>query len=162
MRDNSPGLYGTGESALAIDVLARYYQDAIVSYCGCHLLDQEGAREVAREIFLAAFESIPGFCGHCDPPGQPVACLGCPDTPNPPQAATPWHRNDRVVWSGAWDESRRWVARTGPVAPTTPTVLVSRTASPLPRDPGGLTEAAMHFDHYGWFGRAETQEATAL
>jgi RNA polymerase sigma-70 factor (ECF subfamily) len=53
-----------GQFALAIGVLVEYYQDAIVSYCRCHLLDQEVAREVAQEVFLAAFESIPGFRGH--------------------------------------------------------------------------------------------------
>ena len=48
-----------GKFALAIGVLVQHYQDAIVSYCRCHLLDQEVAREVAQEVFLAAFESIP-------------------------------------------------------------------------------------------------------
>ena len=53
-----------GQCTLALGVLIQHYQDAIVSYCRCHLLDQEVACEVAQEIFLAAFESIPGFCGH--------------------------------------------------------------------------------------------------
>ena len=41
----------------------QHYQDAIVSYCRCHLLDQEMAQEVAQEIFLTAFERMPGFRG---------------------------------------------------------------------------------------------------
>jgi RNA polymerase sigma factor (sigma-70 family) len=53
-----------GKFALAIGVLVQHYQDAIVSYCRCHLLDQEVAREVAQEVFLVAFENIPGFRGH--------------------------------------------------------------------------------------------------
>jgi RNA polymerase sigma-70 factor (ECF subfamily) len=53
-----------GKFALAIGVMVQHYQDAIVSYCRCHLLDQEVAREVAQEVFLTAFESIPGFRGH--------------------------------------------------------------------------------------------------
>jgi RNA polymerase sigma-70 factor (ECF subfamily) len=45
-------------------VLMQHYQDAIVSYCRCHLLDQEIAQEIAQEIFLTAFEGMPGFRGH--------------------------------------------------------------------------------------------------
>jgi RNA polymerase sigma-70 factor (ECF subfamily) len=53
-----------GQFALAIDVLVQCYQDAIVSYCQCHLLEQDVAHEVAQEVFLAAFEGLPGFRGH--------------------------------------------------------------------------------------------------
>jgi RNA polymerase sigma-70 factor (ECF subfamily) len=35
----------------------------MISYCAYHLLDQDSAREVAQEIFLAAFESMPRFRG---------------------------------------------------------------------------------------------------
>jgi len=53
-----------GNCTLAMGVLIQHYQDAIVSYCRCHLLDQEMAREVAQEIFLTAFEGMPDFRGH--------------------------------------------------------------------------------------------------
>ena len=53
-----------GEFTLAMGVLIQHYQDAIVSYCRCHLLDQEMAQEVAQEIFLTAFEGMPDFRGH--------------------------------------------------------------------------------------------------
>jgi RNA polymerase sigma-70 factor (ECF subfamily) len=52
-----------GEFSLAVGVLVSHYQDAMLSYCTYHLLDQEVAREVAQEIFLAAFESMPRFRG---------------------------------------------------------------------------------------------------
>ena len=48
----------------ALRVVMQHYQDAIVSYCRCHLLDQDLAQEVAQEIFLTAFERMPGFRGH--------------------------------------------------------------------------------------------------
>ena len=48
---------------LAMSVLIESYQDAIVSYCRCHLLDQELAREVAQEIFLTACAGLAGFRG---------------------------------------------------------------------------------------------------
>ena len=53
-----------GQGTLAMGVLMQHYQDAIVSYCRCHLLDQELAQEIAQEIFLTAFEGMPGFRGH--------------------------------------------------------------------------------------------------
>jgi DNA-directed RNA polymerase specialized sigma24 family protein len=53
-----------GQCTLAMGVLMQHYQDAIVSYCRCHLLDQEIAQEIAQEIFLTAFEGMPGFRGH--------------------------------------------------------------------------------------------------
>jgi RNA polymerase sigma factor (sigma-70 family) len=53
-----------GKFTLAMGVLIQHYQDAIVSYCRCHLLDQEMAQEVAQEIFLTAFEGMPDFRGH--------------------------------------------------------------------------------------------------
>jgi RNA polymerase sigma-70 factor, ECF subfamily len=53
-----------GQCTLAMGVLIQHYQDAIVSYCRCHLLDQELAREVAQEIFLTACAGLPGFRGH--------------------------------------------------------------------------------------------------
>jgi RNA polymerase sigma-70 factor (ECF subfamily) len=53
-----------GEYTLGVGVLIQHYQDAIVSYCRCHLLDQEIAQEAAQEIFLTAFERMPGFRGH--------------------------------------------------------------------------------------------------
>ena len=52
-----------GQCTLAMGVLIQHYQDAIVSYCRCHLLDQELAREVAQEIFLTAFASLANFRG---------------------------------------------------------------------------------------------------
>jgi RNA polymerase sigma-70 factor (ECF subfamily) len=52
-----------GEFTLAVSVLVQHYQDVMVSYCACHLFDQEVAHEVAQEIFLAAFESLPHFRG---------------------------------------------------------------------------------------------------
>ena len=52
-----------GQCTWAMSVLIQHYQDAIVSYCRCHLLDQELAQEVAQEIFLTAFERMPGFRG---------------------------------------------------------------------------------------------------
>lgn len=157
-----------------------------------------------QEIFLTAFESIPGFrvhssiktwlygiafkkClevernrkrrealvwnhqetigarVHCDPPGQPVARLGCRDTPTPPQAATPWHRNGKVVWSGARDESRLvggLDGSSGSHHSNGAGVAYCLAAAPRPRWP--TTEAAMRFDHHGWPGRVETQEAMAL
>ena len=51
------------EFSLAVGVLVQHYQDAMISYCTYHLLDQESAREVAQEIFLAAFEGMPRFRG---------------------------------------------------------------------------------------------------
>jgi RNA polymerase sigma-70 factor (ECF subfamily) len=53
-----------GKFTLAMGVLIQHYQDAILSYCRCHLLDQELAQEMAQEIFLTAFEGMPGFRGH--------------------------------------------------------------------------------------------------
>jgi RNA polymerase sigma-70 factor (ECF subfamily) len=53
-----------GQCTLALDILIQHYQDAIVSYCRCHLLDRELAREVAQEIFLTAFAGLSGFRGH--------------------------------------------------------------------------------------------------
>jgi RNA polymerase sigma-70 factor, ECF subfamily len=53
-----------GNFTLAMSVLIEHYQDAIVSYCRCHLLDLELAREVAQEIFLTAFAGMAGFRGH--------------------------------------------------------------------------------------------------
>ena len=53
-----------GQYTWALRVLIQHYQDAIISYCRCHLLDQELAQEVAQEIFLTAFERMPGFRGH--------------------------------------------------------------------------------------------------
>jgi DNA-directed RNA polymerase specialized sigma24 family protein len=53
-----------GQGTLAMGVLIQYYQDAIVSYCRCHLLDQELAREVAQEIFLTACAGLASFRGH--------------------------------------------------------------------------------------------------
>ena len=52
-----------GQCTGAMSILIQHYQDAIVSYCRCHLLDQELAQEVAQEIFLTAFERMPGFRG---------------------------------------------------------------------------------------------------
>ncbi len=49
---------------LAMGVLIPCYQDVILSYCRCHLLDQAMAQEVAQEIFLTAFECMPSFRGH--------------------------------------------------------------------------------------------------
>src|ERR671931_1908269 len=53
-----------GQCTLAMAALIQHYQDAIVSYCRCHLLDQELAREVAQEIFLTAFAGLARFRGH--------------------------------------------------------------------------------------------------
>ncbi len=53
-----------GQHTGALRVLMQYYQDAIISYCRCHLLDQELAQEVAQEIFLTAFARMPDFRGH--------------------------------------------------------------------------------------------------
>src|SRR5262245_36785303 len=53
-----------GQYTWAMSILIQHYQDAIVSYCRCHLFDQELAQEVAQEIFLTAFERMPGFRGH--------------------------------------------------------------------------------------------------
>jgi RNA polymerase sigma-70 factor (ECF subfamily) len=52
-----------GQGTLAMGVLIQHYQDAIVSYCRCHLLDQELAQEVAQEIFLTAFAGMASFRG---------------------------------------------------------------------------------------------------
>jgi RNA polymerase sigma-70 factor (ECF subfamily) len=52
-----------GQCTLALGVLIQHYQDAIVSYCRCHLLDQELAQEVAQEIFLTAFDGMTRFRG---------------------------------------------------------------------------------------------------
>src|SRR5215470_15537696 len=61
-----------GQCTLAMGVLIQHYQDAIVSYCRCHLLDQELAREVAQEIFLTACVAILiGLLGSANP-AQPV------------------------------------------------------------------------------------------
>jgi RNA polymerase sigma-70 factor, ECF subfamily len=49
---------------LALEMLVQHYQDLILRYCHCHVLDPEVAREVAQEVFLAAFEGLPGFRGH--------------------------------------------------------------------------------------------------
>jgi RNA polymerase sigma-70 factor, ECF subfamily len=53
-----------GQCTVAMGVLIQHYQDAIVSYCRCHLLDQELAQEVAQEIFLTACAGLAGFRGH--------------------------------------------------------------------------------------------------
>lgn len=47
----------------ALELLVQRYQDAMLRYCHCHVLDVEVAREVAQEVFLAAFEAMPGFRG---------------------------------------------------------------------------------------------------
>lgn len=52
-----------GECTLACEVLVQQYQDAIFSYCSCHLLDRGAAQEVAQDVFLAAFEGMPHFRG---------------------------------------------------------------------------------------------------
>src|SRR4029450_13429988 len=49
-----------GKFTLAMGVLIQHYQDAILSYCRCDLLDQGLAQEMAQEIFLTAFEGMPG------------------------------------------------------------------------------------------------------
>jgi hypothetical protein len=43
-----------------MDVLIQHCQDAIVSYCQCHLVDQA----LAQEILLIAFTGMAGFRGH--------------------------------------------------------------------------------------------------
>ena len=53
-----------GQYPGALRVLMQHYQDAIVSYCRCHLLDQDLAQEVAQEIFLTACARMPDFRGH--------------------------------------------------------------------------------------------------
>ena len=53
-----------GQGTLAMGALIQHYQDALVSYCRCHLLDQELAREVAQEIFLTACAGLARFRGH--------------------------------------------------------------------------------------------------
>jgi RNA polymerase sigma-70 factor (ECF subfamily) len=53
-----------GQRTCALRVLMQHAQDAIVSYCRCHLLDEDWAQEVAQEIFLTAFAQMPGFRGH--------------------------------------------------------------------------------------------------
>ena len=53
-----------GQCTLAMSALIQHHQDAIVSYCRCHLLDQELAREVAQEIFLTACAGLASFRGH--------------------------------------------------------------------------------------------------
>lgn len=52
------------EFTLALEMLVQQYQDAMLRYCHCHVLDPEVAREVAQEVFLAAFEGMPRFRGH--------------------------------------------------------------------------------------------------
>lgn len=52
------------EFTLALEMLVQRYQDAILRYCHCHVLDPEVAQEVAQEVFLAVFESMPRFRGH--------------------------------------------------------------------------------------------------
>lgn len=52
------------EFTRALEMLVQQYQDAILRYCHCHVLDPEVAREVAQEVFLAAFEGMPRFRGH--------------------------------------------------------------------------------------------------
>ena len=52
-----------GQGTLAMGVLIQHYQDAIVSYCRCHLLDPELAQEVAQEIFLTACAGLARFRG---------------------------------------------------------------------------------------------------
>lgn len=52
-----------GHFTLAIGLLVQHYQDAIISYCRCHVFDLELAREVAQEVFLAAFEGMADFRG---------------------------------------------------------------------------------------------------
>jgi RNA polymerase sigma-70 factor, ECF subfamily len=49
---------------LALEMLVQHYQDPILRYCHCHVLDPEVAREVAQEVFLAALEGMPRFRGH--------------------------------------------------------------------------------------------------
>lgn len=52
-----------------------------------------------------------------------------------------------------------WVMRTGPAAPPTPGLLVSRAVSPAPSAPSIPAEALIHGDHYAGFGRVEPPEA---
>lgn len=47
----------------ALELLVQHYQDAMLRYCHCHVLDTEVAREMAQEVFLAAFEAMPVFRG---------------------------------------------------------------------------------------------------
>jgi RNA polymerase sigma-70 factor (ECF subfamily) len=51
------------EYALAVEVLVQEHQDAIISYCYSHFPDRPIALDVAQEIFLAVFESLPRFRG---------------------------------------------------------------------------------------------------
>jgi hypothetical protein len=73
-----------------------------------------------------------------------------------------WRRRGvaMVGWCGlvlgaslAW-----WAAQTGPAAPPSPAVLVSRAVSP-PSDSGGPPEALIRIDHHGWSGQAESHGA---
>jgi hypothetical protein len=52
-----------------------------------------------------------------------------------------------------------WAMRTGPAAPPTPALLVSRAVSLPPRAPGVPNEAPIRGDHHAGFGRTEPQEA---
>lgn len=47
----------------ALELLLKHYQDGVLRYCHCHLADLDMAREVAQEVFLAAFEAMPRFRG---------------------------------------------------------------------------------------------------
>jgi hypothetical protein len=78
------------------------------------------------------------------------------------QSQRMWRRRGvaTVGWCGlvlmaslAW-----WVAQTGPAAPPSPAVLVSRAVSP-PSDTGGPPEALIRIDHLEWSEQAESQGA---
>ncbi len=49
------------EWSLALEVLIQQYQRAILRYCSCQLLDKEVAQEIAQEVFVTAFEKLPGL-----------------------------------------------------------------------------------------------------
>jgi len=53
-----------GEFTRVLEVLVQQYQDAILRFCYCYLLDQDAAQEVAQDVFVAAFEGLPHLRGH--------------------------------------------------------------------------------------------------
>jgi RNA polymerase sigma-70 factor (ECF subfamily) len=58
------GYLTQGEFTRALEVLIQHYQEAILRYCSCYLLDPDAAQEVAQDVFVAAFVGLPRLCGN--------------------------------------------------------------------------------------------------
>lgn len=50
-----------GDWTQALETLIHQYQNAILRYCSCHLLDQEAAQDVTQDVFVTVSEKLPSL-----------------------------------------------------------------------------------------------------